>query len=98
MKLTDKLFCVWIVIIALMPVMMGIFTDFPYRDKGNIGIVPKRKCRDILNLEDHLLSGRITYLSQITRLELVKMYHSVLGNRMPTIALFFFYIGWGKKT
>lgn len=28
MKLTDKRFWIWIVIIALMPIMMGIFTGF----------------------------------------------------------------------
>ncbi len=28
MKLTDKRFWIWIVIIALMPIMMGIFTGY----------------------------------------------------------------------
>lgn len=28
MKLTDKRFWIWIIIIALMPIIMGVFTGF----------------------------------------------------------------------
>lgn len=47
---------------------------------------------------NRLLGGRITHLSQIAKFEMVKMCPTMLGNRMPIIALLFIYMGWDKNT
>lgn len=47
---------------------------------------------------NRLLGGRITHLSQIAKFEMVEMCPPMLGNRMPIIALLFFYMGRDTNT
>lgn len=63
MKLTDKPFWIWIVIIALMPVMMGIFAGFVLE-----GIEAISELFQVINIElfllweiSYLIGGLLTY-------------------------------------
>lgn len=61
MKLTDKRFWMWIVIIAIMPVMMGVFTGCSLVDTfSELFYYPNI---ELFLLGDSLLDRWVTFLS-----------------------------------
>ena len=62
MKLTDKRFWMWIVIIAIMPVMMGVFTGCFLVDTFS-ELFYYQNIELFFIMGDSLLDRRVTFLS-----------------------------------